>query len=66
MEDQGLSTSKRYFLIKLEEDIKILYKRFNFFLLCVLIYKFSIKIPGIFAKKKIFDKDLNNERNKLV
>lgn len=66
MEDQGLSNSKKYFLIKLEEDIKILYKRFNFFLLYVLIYKFSIKIPGIFAKKKIFDKDLNNERNKLV
>ena len=66
MEDQGLSSSKKYLLIKIKEDVKILYKRFNFFFLCVLMYKFFIKIPGIFAKKKFFDKDLINERNKLV
>ena len=33
MEDQGLSNSKKYFLIKLKEDFEILYKRFNIFFL---------------------------------
>ena len=66
MEDQGLSNSKKYFLIKLQEDIKILYKRFNIFTPFILIYKFSIKIPGIFTKKNIFNKKYIKERNNLI
>jgi len=66
MEDKGLSNSKKYFLTRLKEDIKILYKRFNLFFLFVLIYKISIKIPGSFVKKKMFDINFINERNKLI
>ena len=66
MEDQGLSNSKKYFLIKLKEDIKILYKRFKFFIPLILMYKFFIKIPGFFAKKKILNKKYINERKKLI
>ena len=66
MEDQGLSNSKKYFFLKLKEDIKILYKRFKFFIPLILIYKFSIKIPGFFAKKKTHNKKYINERNKLI
>ena len=66
MEDQGLSNSKKYFIIKLKEDIKILYKRFKFFIPLILIYKLSIKIPGIFVKKKKFDKNFISEKSKLI
>lgn len=66
MEDQGLSNSKKYFLIKLKEDITILYKKYNFFTPLILIYKFSIKIPGFFAKKNLFNKNYISERNKLI
>ena len=66
MEDQGLSNSKKYFFIKLKEDFEILYKRFNIFILFILIYKLSIKIPGFFAKKKILNKKYINERKKLI
>ena len=66
MEDQGLSNSKKYFIIKLKEDIKILYKRFNFFIPLILMYKFFIKIPGFFAKKKTLNKKYINERKKLI
>ena len=66
MEDQGLSNSKKYFFIKLKEDIKILYKRFKFFIPLILIYKFFIKIPGFFVKKQKFDKNFIREKSKLV
>ena len=33
MEDQGLSNSKKYFFIKLKEDIKIFYNKFKIFFL---------------------------------
>ena len=65
MEDQGLSNSRKYFLIKLKEDFEILYKRFNIFFLFILIYKFSIKIPGILTKKNIYNKNYIKEKNKL-
>ena len=66
MEDQGLSNSKKYFFIKLKEDLEILYKRFNIFFLFILIYKLSLKIPGILTKKKIYKKNYINEKNKLI
>ena len=66
MEDQGLSNSKKYFFIKLKEDFEILYKRFNIFFLFILIYKLSIKIPGILTKKNIYNKNYINEKNKLI
>ena len=68
MDDKGLSNKKKYFLTKLLEDIKILYKRFNIFFLIILIYKLYIKIPGIFInkKEKIHDENLNAEINKLI
>ena len=66
MEDQGLSNSKKYFLIKLKEDFEILYKRFNIFFLFILIYKLSIKIPGVLTKKNIYNKNYINEKNKLI
>ena len=65
MEDQGLSNSKKYFFLKLKEDIKILYKKFKIFIPLILIYKFSIKIPGFFTKKSIFKRNYLNERKKL-
>ena len=66
MEDQGLSNSKKYFLIKLKEDFEILYKRFGIFCLFILIYKLSIKIPGVLTKKNIYNKNYINEKNKLI
>ena len=51
MEDQGLSNSKKYFFIKLKEDLEILYKRFNIFFLFILIYKLSIKDSRYLNKK---------------
>ncbi len=68
MDDKGLSNKKKYFLTKLLEDIKILYKRFNIFFLIILIYKLYIKIPGIFInkKEKIHNENLNAEINKLI
>ena len=66
MEDQGLSNSKKYFFIKLKEDLEILYKRFNIFFLFILIYKLFIKIPGILTKKIIYNKNYIKERNKLL
>ena len=66
MEDQGLSSSGKYFLIKLKEDIMIHYKLFNIFFLFVMIYKLLIKIPGKLASKKKYNKNLINEKNKLL
>ena len=51
---------------KFFEDIQILYKRFNIFFLIILMYKYFIKIPGIFNKEKKFNKLLNIEINKLI
>ena len=51
MEDEGISNSKKYFLLKFLEDIKILYKRFKFIFVLVFIYKILIKIPSILIKK---------------
>tara|TARA_B100001057_G_scaffold180289_1_gene180977 strand:+ start:3274 stop:4068 length:795 start_codon:yes stop_codon:yes gene_type:complete len=65
MEDQGLSSSRKYFLIKLKEDIKILYRNFNFSFLFILLYKLCIKVPGFFKKKKLYNENLNIEKNKL-
>ena len=65
MEDQGLSNSKKYFYIKLKEDVKILYKRFNVLFLFVLIYKVFIKIPGFFYKKNIYNKNFKIEKKIL-
>ena len=66
MEDQGLSNSRKYFFIKLIEDVKILYKRFNILFLFVLIYKLSIKLPGILVNKKKYDQNLIIEKDKLI
>lgn len=66
MDDKGLSNSKKYFFNKFFEDIQILYKRFNIFFLIILMYKYFIKIPGIFNKEKKFNKLLNIEINKLI
>ena len=66
MDDKGLSNSKKYFFIKLKEDIKIFYNKFKIFFLFVLMYKFTIRIPGIFAAKKKYHKNLIEEKNKLI
>lgn len=65
MEDKGLSNSRKYFFLKLKEDIKIFYKRFNFFFILILVYKILIKIPGILGFKKSYHKKLKDENNKL-
>lgn len=65
MEDQGLSNSRKYFYVKFKEDIKVLFKRFRFFFLFILIYKIFIKIPGLFYNKNIYDHDLIIEKKKL-
>ena len=66
MEDKGLSNSKKFFFIKLKEDIQILYKRFGLFFLFIFIYKIMIKIPGIFLKKDKFNENFLIEKKKLI
>tara|TARA_Y100000389_G_C17463440_1_gene523527 strand:+ start:2437 stop:3219 length:783 start_codon:yes stop_codon:yes gene_type:complete len=66
MEDQGLSSSGKFFLIKLKEDFMIHYRLFNMFFLFVMIYKILIKIPGILTSKKKYDNNFINEKNKLL
>lgn len=66
MEDEGISNSKKYFLLKFLEDIKILYKRFKFIFVLVFIYKILIKIPSILIKKNKYNKNFKLEINKLL
>ena len=66
MDDKGLSNSKKFFFIKLKEDIQILYKRFGLFFLFIFIYKIMIKIPGIFLKKDKFNENFLIEKKKLI
>ena len=66
MEDQGLSSYKKYFFIKLIEDSRILYKRFNIFFLFVLFYKLYIKIPSILINKKKYNQNLIIEKDNVL
>lgn len=66
MEDQGFSSSRKFFFIKLKEDFKILYKRFGIFFLYILFYKLFIKIPSILFNKKKYSPNLIIEKNKLA
>lgn len=66
MDDKGLSASKKYFLLKLKEDLKILYKEFSLFSIFILIYKILIKIPGFFMSTKKYNKKFILEIRRLI
>ena len=53
MKNNGLSTSKKFFLRKLYQDISILFKNYNIFFFIIYFYKILIKIPGCFISTKL-------------
>jgi glycosyltransferase len=54
MEYGGLSTSIKYLIRKITEDISILKKEFNYLFLLVWFYKILIKTSGFLKNKKFF------------
>ncbi len=65
MENNGLSTSRKFLFVKFKEDLQILYKEFKLNFIFVLIYKILLKIPGMIAPKKKYDKKFSFQINKL-
>ena len=47
----GISTNKRFLILKIKEDLNILYKKFGYQFLLIYLYKIFCKIPGYFFKK---------------
>jgi glycosyltransferase involved in cell wall biosynthesis len=47
----GISTNKKFFILKTKEDLDILYKRFSYQFPLIYLYKIFCKIPGYFLKK---------------
>ncbi len=53
MESGGLSFSYKNFLKKLSEDLRIIYKHYNYLFLLIYLYKLFIKINGLFSQREI-------------
>ena len=47
----GISTSKRFLILKIKEDLSLLYKKFSYQSILIYVYKIFCKIPGFFSKK---------------
>lgn len=65
MEDGGLSTSIKYSLLRIKEDLFFLKKEFKYLFLLLWSYKILIKIPGFFQNKKIHTLKLLKEKKKI-
>ncbi len=58
----GVSTSMKFYILKLKEDLIILKKEFKWLFIFTLIYKILIKLPGLFQNKKNFSSKLVKQK----
>jgi hypothetical protein len=65
MEDGGLSTSIKYSLLRIKEDLSFLKKEFKYLFLFLWSYKILIKIPGIFQNKNVYTLKFLKEKKKF-
>lgn len=61
----GMSTGIKYILIKIKEDLKILYDEFKFFFIIVYLFKILIKVKSFIFFKKKFLSNFNLKIKKL-
>ena len=66
MQTGGLSTSIKFSILKIKEDLIILYKEFNFLFIFYYFYKICIKLSGYVFKRKSLLKKFIIEKKKLI